>query len=454
MPVGHGSDRQQRWSVLLDAWRTQLWPLPAAGIALAIGLGVALPRLDAAVAGRLPATFTAYLFSGGPEAARTVLSVIAGSLITVTSLTFSLTVVTLQLASSQFSPRLLRTFTQDRFVHASLAMLLATFTYAVTVLRTVRASLDSQAAFVPQMSVTVAYLLGLSSVLVLVLFLAHLARQIRVESMMRAVHTESNATMRRMLADGTDREPQPPVPPPTAVQLCAAASGFLTSVDEPALLAAAVDANAVVLLDRLPGDSIIAGTPIATAWTFDGGSALEKPVVEALAPRVAAGVRVGFERTAAQDVAFGLRQLVDVAVKALSPGINDPTTAIHALGHVAALLCEAVGHDLGPRVLCDEAGRARVVLQRPDLAILLELAVAQPRRYGCADPDVLVRLLTLLREVAWHTRTGAQRSAVEEQLQRTRATIAEQSFDDAERSRLDTLARTVPAALVRQWLAS
>ncbi|MDG6110347.1 DUF2254 domain-containing protein [Dactylosporangium aurantiacum] len=453
MPVGYGPDRRQRWSVLSDALRTQLWPLPAAGVALAIGLGVALPRLDAALAGRLPATFTAFLFSGGPEAARTVLSVIAGSLITVTSLTFSLTVVTLQLASSQFSPRLLRTFTQDRFVHGTLALLLATFTYAVTVLRTVRASLDSQAAFVPHMSVTVAYVLGLASVLGLVLFLAHLARQIRVESMMRAVHAETTATIRRVLPDGTDHEHQPPVPPPTAVRLCAAASGFLTFVDEKALLTAAADADAAILLDRLPGDSIIAGTPIAAAWAV-GGGALEKPVVEALAPRVAAAVRVGFERTAAQDVAFGLRQLVDVAVKALSPGINDPTTAISALGHLAALLCEAAGHDLGPRVVHDEAGKACVMLQRPDLAVLLELAVAQPRRYGRADPDVLARLLTLLREVAWHTRTTAQRGAVEEQLQRLQATIDEQRFDDAERGRLDALARTVPAALVRQWPAS
>ena len=115
------------WSVFSDAWRSQLWPVPAVGVAAAVGLGVGLPRLDALLADDLPPAVTEYLFTGGPEAARTVLSVIASSLITVTSLTFSLTVVTLQLASSQFSPRLLRTFTRDRVVHLTLALLLATF---------------------------------------------------------------------------------------------------------------------------------------------------------------------------------------------------------------------------------------------------------------------------------------------------------------------------------------
>ena len=231
---------RQRWSVLGDAWRTQLWPIPSLCVTAGVLLGVALPRLDAYIGASLPGSMTAYLFSGGPDAARTVLSAIAGSLVTVTSLTFSLTVVTLQLASSQFSPRLLRTFTRDRLVHISLGLLLATFTYALTVLRTVRASLSQQTAFVPQISVTLAYLLALISVLTLVVFLAHLSRQIRVEWMLREVHAETDATVRRVLTDLATAESAPLVPD-DAVLLCAGGSGFLTSVDEQALLIAAVE---------------------------------------------------------------------------------------------------------------------------------------------------------------------------------------------------------------------
>lgn len=446
---------QRRRNVLGDIWRVQLWPLPATGVVIAALLGIGLPLVDAHVIGGLPAKVTAYLFSGGPEAARTVLSVIASSLITVTSLTFSLTVVTLQLASSQYSPRLLRTFAQDRFVHVTLALLLSTFTYSLTVLRTVRASLDDQIAFVPQLSVTMAYLLALASVIGLVVFLAHLARQIRVESLLRSVHTEAVQTIRRCTDAGEQPAGAVTVPATGTVPLCAASSGFLTSIDEAALLDAAVDVGAVVLLDRLSGDSLIAGTPIAVAWPLETGTAaLDRQAVTVLSKRVADAVRTGFERTAAQDTAFGLRQIVDVAVKALSPGINDPTTAVHALSHASALLCEAAGRDLGPLLLRDGSGRVRVTLRRPDLPTLLDLAVSQPRRYGAADPDVIGRLFTLLREVAWSTRRTEDRAAVTEQLVRLCTAVERQTYDQAERTRMEDLNRSVREALDGRWPSS
>ena len=182
-----------------DTLRTELWPLPTLGVSVAVVLGVLLPRLDARLDDALPDATGVYLFGGGADAARTVLGAVASSLITVTSLTFSLTVVTLQLASSQFSPRLLRTFTRDRFVHVTLALFLATFTYALTVLRVVRTADEGQSVFVPQISVTLAFVLAIASVVGLVLFLAHLAREIRVETMLLNVHTDAS----RVLDDET-----------------------------------------------------------------------------------------------------------------------------------------------------------------------------------------------------------------------------------------------------------
>ncbi|MFC4058982.1 DUF2254 domain-containing protein [Planomonospora corallina] len=442
----------QRPSVSGDTWRTRLWPLPTAGVITACLLGIGLPLVDANVIGALPARVTAYLFSGGPQAARTVLSAIAGSLITVTSLTFSLTVVTLQLASSQYSPRLLRTFARDRFVHVTLALLLTTFTYALTVLRAVRASLEDQSAFVPQLSVTVAYLLALVSVVALVVFLAHLARQIRVESLLDSVRTEAAQTMRRCADDRTGTALAPAIPETGTVPLCAVSSGFLTSVDEEALLRAAVDTGTVVVLDRLPGDWVVVGTPIAVAWPLAGGtSGLDRQDVDALSHHLAGAVRTGFERTSEQDIAFGLRQIVDVATKALSPGINDPTTALHALGHAAALLCEAAGEDLGPLLLHDGSGRVRTVVPRPGFPALLDLALSQPRRYGAAEPEVIGRLFMLLGEVAWSARRSEHRAAIHDQLLRLRATVDRQDYDHSERARMEDLALAVQAALTGRW---
>jgi uncharacterized membrane protein len=182
-----------------DTLRAQLWPLPTLGVTLAVVAGVGMPRVDKRIQHDMPSWLRDYLFSGNTDAARSVLEAIAGSLVTVTALTFSLTVLTLQLASSQFSPRLLRTFTADRYVQTTLALFLTTFTYALTVLRTVRTGEDEQTGFVPRMSVTVAFLLTLASLLALVLFLSHLTHEIRVETMMSSVHSAADRTIHRLL---------------------------------------------------------------------------------------------------------------------------------------------------------------------------------------------------------------------------------------------------------------
>jgi len=140
---------RQRRAVVLDALRSRLWPVPAFGVIAAVAAGVAIPKLDGTLDQHMPQTLAGSLFGGGPDAARELLGAIATALITVTSLTFSLTLITLQLASSQYTPRLLRTFAADRFVQRTLALFLATFAYAITVLRTVRNGSDARAEFVP-----------------------------------------------------------------------------------------------------------------------------------------------------------------------------------------------------------------------------------------------------------------------------------------------------------------
>ena len=429
-----------------DTVRTQLWPLPVLGILLAAAAGVLLPHVDAYVGARLPPTLASLLFGGDAGAARTLLDAISSSLITVTSLTFSLTVVTLQLASSQFSPRLLRTFTSDIFVQATLAVFLSTFTYALTVLRAVRSG-DEGAAFVPRISVTIAFAMGIISVLGLVLFLAHLARQIRVETMLRDVHDDASATVRSATGSLEDARPQPDLPtqPAHALDVTAPSSGFLTSIDEAELLSAATRADAYLVIDCHPGSSLVEGVPIGAAWSASGG--LDGDEWEHLQGAVRGAIRVGYERTAAQDVGYGLRQLTDVTNKALSPGINDPTTAVHALGHVSAILCQLARRDLSPVVLRDDDDRARVVLNRPSFAEVVDVAITQPRRYGSSDPQVMQRLFRLLEELAWHVEGE---SPVDEQLQRLRATVADSDFDDTELAQLDDAARRVERVIARR----
>ena len=396
-----------------DAVTGALWPLPTAAIVLAVVLGSALPVLDEALQadGGQP---LAYVFGGGPSAARGILSTIAGSVMSVTTLLFSLTIVTLQLASSQYSPRLLQTFVRDRVVQACLGVLLGTFVYALVVLRSVRSADESDggSAFVPRLSVTVGFVLVLASVAALVTFLAHQTRQLRVETMMRDVHAEATATIGRLteqLGDGD--QPDGPLPdvPAHARPVCARTSGFLVQTAEEPLLAVLSRSGAVLRLDRRPGESVVAGTPLAWVWTDDATAA---PPVEELAAGLARHVAVSVERSPAADPSYGLRKLVDIAARALSPGINDPTTAGHALSHVSALLGDAAVRDTWHRRLTDEDGAERLVLRSWTFAELLDLGVTQVRYYGREDLTVVDRLFALLAEVAWRARTPLQREAV------------------------------------------
>lgn len=427
------------------AIRTQLWPIPTMAVVLAVSCGLALPKVDTAVDGQLQ-QIGGWLFGGDADAARSLLDTVASSLITVTSLTFSLTVVTLQLASSQYSPRLLRTFTGDLFVQVTLALFLATFAYTLTVLRAVRNGGDGgRAEFVPQIAVTLAFFLALVSVLGLVLFLAHLTSQIRVETMLRTVHRDAARRMDAVLErrDELGGRPVAPRPLPDAVQVSARSDGFVTRIEQERLLEVVLDEDAVLQLDVFPGTFLVRGTPLGEVWPLRGDGQLGEETAARIADRIAECLHTGFERTPAEDVGYGLRQLTDVAIKALSPGVNDPTTAIHALNYISAFLCDLTAYDLDDRWVTDQKGRVRLMLNRPDLASLVDLGISQARRYGASDPQVMAKIFSVLDDLS-HRVTPGQRQVVRDQLDRVSATARAQSFDAEERAhlvRLDTQIR-------------
>jgi len=446
MPTSDGARRW--WATLSESISSRIWPLPVAAIVAAVIAGILIPILDIAVDERLPAELEAILFSGGTDAARAVLTTIAGSLITATSLTFSLTVVALQLASSQASPRLLRTFASDRMVHVTLATFLGTFAYSLTVLRTVS---DTGGA-VPRLAVTVAFVLTLTSVLMLVLFLAHLASRLRVETMLRDVHRDTTRTIALV---GADDRPSAAAPdrPVGARAVLARRSGFVTGIDRDALVEAAREHHVVVRELRGIGASVIEGTPVAEWWpsstTTDAAadrptradrSALESAVIDAY--------HVDYERTSPEDIGFGLRQLADIAAKALSPGVNDPTTAVHALSHIAAVLADLADLPEAAPAYADEDGTARVVPVHHDFAELVEVGLQQVRRYGASDPDVATRLFDLIDDVGRHSTRAEHRRVLEDQLDRLVASVAAADYDAHERAafaRLEGRARIVLA---------
>ncbi|MFB2584211.1 DUF2254 domain-containing protein [Herbiconiux liukaitaii] len=431
-----------RLARVAESIESRLWPLPVAAIAAAVVLGILLPRLDLIVDSDLPIGVDSAVFNGGAETARSVLSSIAGSLITATSLTFSLTVVALQLASSQASPRVLRLFSRDRQVHATLAVFLGTFAYAITVLRSIRDSTDDDPEFVPRIAVTVGFALTLVSVIMLVFFLAHLAAQLRVETIMKEIHAETDRTI-DLVGDSqaavTAFEGRITLPEHREV-VRADSSGFVTSVDRLGLIRFATDHGIVVQETKRVGESIVAGTPQAFWWVAGGladptgpGGAPEPAEVDEAVRRA---MSIGYERTAAQDVDYGVQQILDIGVRALSAGINDPTTAVNALGHLGALLARAVALPALPTGLASEDGRLGVVTASRSAAEFVRDSLTPMRHYGAGDPAVVTRLLQTVSDLAYCCPDRPVVEALLEQLSALERQLARDESDPSEAARL------------------
>lgn len=302
----------------MKAWfldlASRFWAVPLLFAVGATVLGLGLTSLDESLDTSLHLPF---LFAGGPEGARALLSAIITSMISFTGLVFSITVVVLQLTSSQFSPRVLRSFLGDRFNQATLGVFVATFVYALVVLRGVRGTAQV-ASFVPQIAVTTAFVLVLASVLVFLGYIHHIAQSIRVATVIDAIAKETRSLIdRRIPADGPAGTVHP-VPPGAGRTVAASSTGVIQWIDDTALAGVASGEGGgkclCVELLRSVGEFVALGAPLARVH---GEGEIDED-------RLQRSVHVGRERTMDEDVGFGLRQLVDIAERALSPGINDP----------------------------------------------------------------------------------------------------------------------------------
>ena len=411
-----------RLGAVVENLRGSLWLIPTVSVLAAIGVGAWLSSFD--VPEQSPIRHV--VFPGGPEGARGVLQAVATSVITVTSLVFSLTVVALQLASTQFSPRLLRTFLRRPSNQIVLSIFIATFVYSLVVLRSIR---STDAVFVPDLAVTVGFGLALMSVGALVFFINHITTEIRVDTLMWRVEQDTVTAIDTMHPDAYDADRSPPLlpqRPSDAVPVPSTRSGIIQAVAEDALRGAQTDHDVTILLARHVGDHVVEDGTLAWLWVPDG---TPPPHLPSAAQAINRAVTIGHERTMQQDISYGIRQLVDIAVKAMSPGINDPTTAGDAVGHLASILTVLARRSLDPLVLSDPSGRVCVFVQQPSFPDYLESAVSQIRRYGAADPEVLLALLDLCREVAHAVVRPQDAAAVREHVQLLTG-CAERSLDE------------------------
>lgn len=335
-----------------------------------------------------------WAFSGDPAAAQEVLSTIATAVLTFTGLVFSIMIVALQLASSQFSPRVMRTFLRDRGTQATLAIFVGTFVYTLAVLQSVREGAPEDPATVPGEGVSIALVLSVVTILTFVYFVHHIATSIRVVSIIDAVAHETRRLIDRLFPPartGPERDTLPAHEGPRQLAAVVASLGSVPSVTVPSRFAAVltdVDDDELVAVARRHEVTIEVLHPLGV-YLAEGMALFRVYGTTEVAWAHELHRHVGFssERTMSQDVEFGIRQLVDIAARAASPAVDDTTTAVQAIDRI---------HDLMRRLACRpfptgvhrEGGVVRLVVPMGSWDDLVRLAFGEIRSTAGDVPRV------------------------------------------------------------------
>lgn len=380
----------------------------AAGAAV---LARVLIEVDEASPARLP-TDAAFIFGGTAEGARSVLSTIASSMITVAGVTFSITIVSLALAAQQFGPRLLRNFIGDRGNQVVLGTFLATFLYCVLTLRHVR---SGDAAFVPNISVTAGLVLAVFSLGVLIYFIHHISTSIQASNVVARVWRQANKTIERLYPkeigspqitdENKTAELSGHYESRKAAKLRSPSTGYLQAVKGEKLMQIAIENDWVVELDVAPGAFLVKNCEMGTIWSQ---SETDDEAVEELTE----GLIIGKYPTDTQDLKYIINQFVEIACRALSPGVNDPFTAMTCIDYLGATLSKLCGREMPSKLRYDHANQLRLVTNAAEFDDFIFTATEQIRLYSVRAPHVAARLLGMLAVVAGFTCASSQREAL------------------------------------------
>jgi uncharacterized membrane protein len=399
-----------------DARRTSLWFVPSLlviGAGALFGLTYALDRAVDANAFSLPS----WLNTGGPDAARTILTAIAAAVITVVGVVFSITILALQLASTQFGPRMLRNFIRDRGTQLTLGTFVGTFVFSVLALGSI--SNEPGGAFVPHVSVTVAIVLLLVDLGVLIYFIHHVAKSIQLNEVVYGIALDLDHAIFELRSDESIAVPhdlatlEPVLNELNArldregTDLPAPSSGYLQGIGHARIVEIAANCDAVVRFSRRPGHFIVRGRPLASVWPATAAADVGRALADAHI--------TGPHRTLRQDPQLAIDQLVEIAIRALSPAVNDTFTALTCIDWLGDGLGKIAERPLPDGIYRDAAGRIRIVDFPLRFDGVLNHGFDKIRQAGRGMPAVAIRQLETLVAIAACAITEAQRAAIARQ---------------------------------------
>ena len=428
------------WSALLSSF----WFVPSLIVAGSIALAMALIEAHTTGGAQWLARWPR-LFGSSAEGAREMLSTIAGSMMTVVGVTFSMVLVTLALASSQYTSRILRNFMRDRVTQVVLGIFTGIFAYCLIVLRTIRGG--DAGGFVPSLAVFFAVVLAMGGIGVLIFFIHHIAASIQASSIIASVADETMVAIDRLFPqnlgqgppDGDEDQALLPLREQHWQTVPAQRNGYIQSVDNAALLRLAREHKTIVRMERGIGDFVVHDTMLASL-------ALEAPPGKEVIAAVQAAYSIDRYRTVHQDCAFGIRQIVDMALRALSPGINDTTTAVMCVDYLTAILARLASRNI-PSSHRYEEGELRMITIGPTFANLVAESFDQIRGSANGNLGIMLRMLGALQTIASLTASPSRRQVLREQVEWI-AELAERTIESPhDRARFESRLARVREAL-------
>jgi uncharacterized membrane protein len=392
-----------------EALRTNLWLVPTVMVIAVTALFACTYAIDrSANTGAL--TLPDFVSAGGPDAARQMLIAIAAAVITVATVVFSITILVLQLASQQFGPRMLRNFIRDLGTQISLGAFVSTFVYSVLDLGSVQSA--PAPSFVPHLSITVALALTLVDLGVLIYFIHHVAASIQLTAVVSGIAGDFRKTLAVMQDDSQRMQRNLPsamtqdVPAPHTggAAVVSGTSGFLQAIGHERLVTIAASSNAVITLIRRPGHFIAQGETLGFVYPSEAAAAVSEALERSHI--------VGANRTLTQDLGFAIDQLVEIAIRALSPAVNDTFTALNCIDWLGDCLCRAVAGPLPHGIYRDRRGVVRLIEPVITIDRLVKGATDKIRQAGRGMPAIYIRQLENFRKVMAATRTPEEKAIV------------------------------------------
>ncbi|MEJ2362648.1 MAG: DUF2254 domain-containing protein [Gammaproteobacteria bacterium] len=401
---------KQLWGNL----RSSFWFVPSLILLANIALAVLLIEVDSVGSDRWLAQWP-HLFGAEPEGALQMMSTLAGSMMSVLGITFSMTLVALALASSQYTSRILGNFMSSRVTQVTLGIFAGVFAYCLVVLKTIR---SGDVVFVPGLAVFFAFVLALVGIVVLVYFIHHIASSIQASSIIASITQDTIASINRLfpekLGHGPDEDEDQDLVHQSLAErtwhtVPAEVNGYIQHVDNDALLRLARERKTIVRMERGIGAFVVKNTALVSL-------ALEDPPDQETIEALNKAYSVGRHRTIDQDPAYGIRQLVDMAMKALSPGVNDTSTAIMCIDYLMAILTQLASLKF-PASLRYEGDELRVITIAPTFEVLLVEAFDQIRGSAIGNVGIMARMLSALETLTELTISPRRRRAIHEQMQ-------------------------------------